>query len=89
MEVAIDDIAIGDMLSLRPGERVAVDGSVLEGSSHIDESMITGEPEPVQKTAGDMVTGGTVNGLSQLVYQATRVGADTTLSQIIELVEQA
>ena len=89
VEVAIDDIAIGDMLSLRPGERVAVDGSVLEGSSHIDESMITGEPEPVQKTAGDMVTGGTVNGLSQLVYQATRVGADTTLSQIIELVEQA
>ena len=89
VEVAIDDLAIGDMLSLRPGERVAVDGSVLEGSSHIDESMITGEPEPVQKTAGDMVTGGTVNGLSQLVYQATRVGADTTLSQIIELVEQA
>jgi len=89
VEVAIDDLAIGDMLSLRPGERVAVDGSVLEGSSHIDESMITGEPEPVQKTAGDMVTGGTVNGLGQLAYQATRVGADTTLSQIIKLVEQA
>ena len=88
VEVAIDDIAIGDMLSLRPGERVAVDGSVLEGSSHIDESMITGEPELVQKAVGDMVTGGTVNGLGKLVYQATRVGADTTLSQIIKLVEQ-
>lgn len=88
-EVAIDNITIGDMLRLRPGERVAVDGSVREGNSHIDESMITGEPEPVQKAVGDMVTGGTVNGLGQLLYQATRVGAETTLSQIIKLVEQA
>jgi Cu+-exporting ATPase len=89
VEVAIDNITIGEMLRLRPGERVAVDGSVREGSSHIDESMITGEPEPVQKAVGDMVTGGTVNGLGQLLYQATRVGAETTLSQIIKLVEQA
>ena len=89
MEVAIDNITIGDTLRLRPGELVAVDGSVREGSSHIDESMITGEPEPVQKAVGDMATGGTVNGLGQLLYQATRVGAETTLSQIIKLVEQA
>ena len=89
VEVAIDNITIGDTLRLRPGELVAVDGSVREGSSHIDESMITGEPEPVQKAVGDMATGGTVNGLGQLLYQATRVGAETTLSQIIKLVEQA
>ncbi|MEP3087795.1 MAG: copper-translocating P-type ATPase, partial [Sedimentitalea sp.] len=74
---------------VRPGERIAVDGDVTEGSSHVDESMITGEPVPVEKTAGTQVTGGTVNGSGSLQFTATRVGADTTLSQIIRMVEEA
>ncbi|MDB4100971.1 heavy metal translocating P-type ATPase [Planktomarina temperata] len=89
VECPIEEIVVGDVLSLRPGERVAVDGVVHEGSSYIDESMITGEPRPVEKPTGAALTAGTVNGMGHVIYEARRVGHDTTLSQIIQLVEQA
>ena len=89
VDCPIEEIVVGDVLSLRPGERVAVDGVVHEGSSYIDESMITGEPRPVEKSAGAMLTAGTVNGMGHVIYEARRVGQDTTLSQIIQLVAQA
>ncbi|MDB2515709.1 heavy metal translocating P-type ATPase [Planktomarina temperata] len=89
VECPIEEIVVGDVLSLRPGERVAVDGVVHEGSSYIDESMITGEPRPVEKSTGAALTAGTVNGMGLVIYEARRVGHDTTLSQIIQLVEQA
>jgi Cu+-exporting ATPase len=89
VEAPIEDIVVGDILSLRPGERVAVDGMVHEGTSYIDESMITGEPRPVEKSSGAALTAGTVNGMGHVIYEARRVGQDTTLSQIIQLVEQA
>ena len=89
VDCPIEEIVVGDVLSLRPGERVAVDGVVHEGSSYIDESMITGEPRPVEKSTGAALTAGTVNGMGHVIYQARRVGHDTTLSQIIQLVEQA
>ncbi len=85
----IADITVGDILHIRPGERVPVDGDVLDGASYIDESMITGEPVPVGKTTGDPVVGGTVNGTGALRMRATRVGADTVLAQVISMVEQA
>ncbi|TDL78091.1 copper-translocating P-type ATPase [Palleronia sediminis] len=88
-DVAIERIRTGDILIVRPGERIAVDGEVIEGSARVDESMITGEPVPVAKTAGDPVTGGTVNGSGAFRFRATRVGADTTLAQIIRMVEEA
>ncbi|MBZ0124510.1 MAG: heavy metal translocating P-type ATPase [Roseovarius sp.] len=88
-DVAIERIRTGDILVVRPGERIAVDGEVTEGSAHVDESMITGEPVPVAKGAGDPVTGGTVNGTGSFQFRATRVGADTTLAQIIRMVEEA
>lgn len=88
-DVAIERIRTGDILVVRPGERIAVDGEVTEGSAHVDESMITGEPVPVAKAAGDPVTGGTVNGTGSFQFRATRVGADTTLAQIIRMVEEA
>ncbi|MBD8894080.1 heavy metal translocating P-type ATPase [Roseibium litorale] len=89
IEVPIEALALGDVVVVRPGERIAVDGEVVEGSSHVDESMITGEPVPVAKSSGSPVTGGTVNGAGGLQFRATRVGADTTLSQIIRMVEEA
>lgn len=89
VDCPIEEIVVGDILSLRPGERVAVDGVVHEGSSYIDESMITGEPRPVEKSTGAALTAGTVNGMGHVIYEARRVGHDTTLSQIIQLVEQA
>ncbi len=89
VEVPIEALAIGDVVVVRPGERIAVDGEVVEGSSHVDESMITGEPIPVAKISGSQVTGGTVNGAGGLQFKAVRVGADTTLSQIIRMVEEA
>ena len=89
VECPIEEIVVGDVLSLRPGERVAVDGVVHEGSSYIDESMITGEPRPVEKSTGAALTAGTVNGMGHVIYEARRVGHDTALSQIIQLVEQA
>ncbi len=89
VERPIDDIRAGDILVVRPGERVAVDGTVIDGDSHVDESMITGEPVPVLKSTGATVTGGTVNGAGGFRFRATRVGGDTTLAQIIRMVEQA
>ena len=88
-EVDIKELRIGDQILVRPGERLPVDGEVTEGSSNVDESMITGEPLAVPKAAGEPVTGGTVNGTGSLTITATRVGADTTLAQIIRMVEDA
>jgi len=88
-DVSIERIRTGDILVMRPGERIAVDGEVTQGSAHVDESMITGEPVPVAKAPGDPVTGGTVNGTGGFQFRATRVGADTTLAQIIRMVEEA
>lgn len=88
-EVPIDALQMGDTVLVRPGDRVPVDGIVLSGESHLDESMITGEPLPVGKAASDTVTGGTVNGTGALTVRAERVGADTVLAQIIRMVEDA
>jgi Cu+-exporting ATPase len=89
VEVPIADIAVGDILRVRPGERIAVDGIVTEGSSFVDESMITGEPLPVAKASNDPVTGGTVNGSGGFTFRVTKVGQDTMLAQIIRMVEDA
>ncbi|MGY5803726.1 heavy metal translocating P-type ATPase [Rhizobium sp. LEGMi12c] len=89
LDVPVDEIQAGDRLRVRPGERVPVDGSVIEGQSTIDESMITGEPLPVEKDKGDAVTGGTINRNGTFIMQAEKVGADTTLSRIVELVAKA
>ncbi|HFQ15709.1 MAG TPA: copper-translocating P-type ATPase [Rhodobacteraceae bacterium] len=88
-EIPVEEVRVGDVLHVRPGEKVPVDGEVLTGSSWVDESMITGEPVPVEKVNGATLTAGTVNGSGALTFRATRVGADTTLSQIVKLVEQA
>ena len=88
-DVTLDQLKEGDKLRIRPGEKVPVDGVVLEGSSHIDESMISGEPLPVAKAPGDEVIGATVNGTGSLVIEARRVGEDTLLSQIVQMVAQA
>ena len=88
-DVPLEDVVVGDRLRVRPGERIPVDGVVLEGSSAVDESMITGEPIPVEKQAGDEVTGSTVNGAGSLLMRADRVGADTLLSQIVKMVSEA
>lgn len=87
--INIEEIAISDVVLLHPGERVPVDGTVIEGSSHVDESMITGEPLPVGKSEGDPVTGGTINGPGSLTFAATHVGDDTVLSGIIQMVQGA
>ncbi|MEL4304622.1 heavy metal translocating P-type ATPase [Methanococcoides sp. LMO-2] len=88
-EVAVEDVVTGDIVVVRPGEKLPVDGIVTEGSSSIDESMITGESIPVEKNIGDQVIGATVNGTGSFRFKATKVGADTALSQIIKLVEDA
>lgn len=88
-EVPISDVTLGDHIRIRPGEKVPVDGIVLEGRSSVDESMISGEPVPVEKTIGDALTGATMNGTGSLVMEATRVGSDTMLSQIVEMVASA
>ena len=88
-EVSLDDVASGDRLRVRPGEKVPVDGEIQDGKSNIDESMISGEPVPVEKTSGDKVIGGTVNGTGSFVMVATRVGDDTVLSQIVRMVAEA
>lgn len=88
-DVAADEVEVGDLILIRPGESVPVDGVVVDGYSSIDESMITGESIPVEKTAGDRVIGGTVNRTGALRFEATQVGKDTALSQIIRLVEDA
>jgi P-type Cu+ transporter len=89
LEIDIDALRTGDLIVVRPGERIAADGEVTEGTSRVDESMISGEPVPVSKATGDAVTGGTVNGHGSLTFRAKRVGSETTLSQIIRMVEEA
>jgi P-type Cu+ transporter len=88
-EIPLEDVAVGNKLRVRPGEKLPVDGLVVEGRSSIDESMLTGEPIPVEKTIGDHVTGATLNGTGSLIIEAERVGTDTTLSQIVEMVANA
>jgi Cu+-exporting ATPase len=88
-EIPIEEVVAGDLVVVRPGERLAVDGIVTEGSSYVDESMISGEPVPVDKSLSDEVIGGTVNKTGAFTLKATRVGADTVLSQIIRMVEEA
>ena len=89
IEMPIEDVTLGDLLHLRPGERVAIDGEVTVGTSYIDESMITGEPVPVAKGPGDAVIGGTINGAGALSFRATAVGRDTVLARIVAMVEAA
>ncbi len=88
-EIPLEDVVVGDRLRVRPGEKVPVDGEVVDGRSSVDESMISGEPVPVEKTPGDAVTGATINGTGSLIIEAKRVGADTMLSQIVEMVANA
>jgi len=88
-EIPLEDVAVGDRLRIRPGDKIPVDGVVAEGRSSVDESMISGEPVPVEKVAGDPVTGATINGTGSMVMEARRVGADTLLSQIVEMVANA
>jgi Cu+-exporting ATPase len=88
-EISLQDVEVGHRLRVRPGDKLPVDGIVIEGRSSIDESMISGEPIPVEKVAGDDVTGATINGTGSLVIEARRVGADTMLSQIVEMVATA
>jgi Cu+-exporting ATPase len=89
IEVAVDEIVVGDHVQVRPGEKIAVDGVVTQGASYVDESMITGEPVPVEKNVDTGVVGGTVNGNGALMFRATKVGSDTMLAQIIRMVEDA
>ena len=89
VELDVDQLRVGDTILVRPGERIPVDGEVTDGTSNVDESMITGEPVPVAKTSGASLTGGTVNGTGSLTFRAARVGSDTTLAQIIRMVEDA
>ena len=89
VDVPTSDVVVGDLVRIRPGERIPVDGEVVEGASAIDESMLTGESLPVQRAPGGPVFGGTVNRTGSFVFRASRVGADTTLAQIVRLVEEA
>jgi Cu+-exporting ATPase len=89
IELPIDDIIVGDLVQVRPGAQVPLDGTVTNGASFVDESMITGEPVPVEKTQGAVVVGGTINGTGALTFEATKVGNDTMLAQIIRMVEEA
>jgi Cu+-exporting ATPase len=88
-EVPLDQVKVGDWLRVVPGDRVPVDGSVVEGQSSVEESMVTGEPLPVEKAIGDKVTGGTVNGPGSFVMRAERIGSDTLLGQIVKMVAEA
>ncbi len=89
IEIEIADLKTGELVEVRPGERLPVDGQIESGVSFVDESMISGEPVPIEKKQGDQVTGGTVNQNGVLVFRATKVGRDTVLAQIIRMVEQA
>ena len=88
-DVLLSEVAVGDLLRIRPGEKVPVDGVVMDGRSSVDESMVTGEPIPIEKTAGAKVVGGTINGTGSLVMKAERVGAATLLAQIVKMVSEA
>jgi Cu+-exporting ATPase len=88
-DVALDDVNVGDRLRVRPGESIPVDGVVVEGAGHVDESMLTGEPGPVRKSEGSPLSAGTTNGNGSFVMRAESVGADTLLSQIVQMVAQA
>lgn len=89
VEVPVEEVVVGDLVEVRPGEKVPVDGRVVEGASFVDEAMVTGEPIPAEKGAGDEVIGGTINTNGHLVVEATRVGEGTVLAQIIRMVEEA
>ncbi len=89
IEIPISQVKVGDVVIVRPGESLPVDGRVLQGESAVDESMLTGEPIPVDKSAGDKVAGGTINQAGRLKFEATRVGRDTALARIIRLVQEA
>ncbi|MFM6975740.1 MAG: heavy metal translocating P-type ATPase [Sphingobacteriaceae bacterium] len=89
LEVSIDDIALNDVLKVKPGDKIPVDGVIVEGNTTVDESMITGEPIPVNKSQGDSVTSGTINGNQTFLMKAEKVGSDTLLSQIIKMVNDA
>lgn len=89
IDIPIEEVVVGDSIRVRPGEKIPVDGEILEGDSSIDESMVTGESLPVEKTVGDTVVGATFNKTGSFLYKATKVGSDTMLSQIIEMVKQA
>ncbi len=88
-EIPIEQVHAGDVVVVRPGEKIATDGEILEGASSVDESMLTGESLPVQKTSGNAVFGGTINKTGRFTFRATNVGADTALAQIVRLVEEA
>lgn len=88
-DVPLEQVSVGDRLRIRPGEKAPVDGVVLEGSSSVDESMVTGEPVPVEKGADSRITGGTINGAGTLIMRADRVGSDTLLAQIVRMVSEA
>ncbi|EKE12126.1 MAG: hypothetical protein ACD_14C00008G0001 [uncultured bacterium] len=89
VDIAIDDVVHGDIIIVRPGEKVPVDGKIVKGSSAVDESMITGESLPIEKKVGDNVIGGTVNKTGSFEFEATKVGSETALAQIIRLIEEA
>jgi Cu+-exporting ATPase len=89
IDVPVEDVVVGDLVVVRPGEKVPVDGIVTQGASAVDESMLTGEPIPVEKNPGDRVVGASINKLGSFSFRATKVGADTALAQIVKLVEDA
>ncbi len=89
IEISIEEVKIGDLIVVRPGEKIPVDGKIIEGSSEIDESMITGESMPVHKEVGALVIGGTINKFGAFTFEASKIGKDTVLARIIKLVEQA
>jgi Cu+-exporting ATPase len=89
VEIPTGEVEVGDLIRIRPGERIPVDGVVIEGASAVDESMLTGESLPVDKASGVTVFGGTVNRTGSFVFRATRVGSETTLARIVKLVEEA
>ncbi|RZJ08031.1 MAG: copper-translocating P-type ATPase [Rubrivivax sp.] len=89
VDIPVEQVAVGDVVVVRPGDRIAVDGDIVEGRSHVDESLITGESLPVAKSPGDKVTGGAINAEGLLIVRATAIGADTMLARIIRMVESA
>lgn len=87
--IPVDEVVVGDVVDIRPGERIPVDGVLVSGESRVDQAMVTGEPQPVRRATGDPVVGGTVNGTGALVMQVTAVGSETLLSRIVSMVEEA